>query len=182
MEMKLNSMARLLLCLLFLLLLLLLNQTAFAFSESEEKKHRESDMVKKMKEKLIDLKDFGEDGKSEPFTVYGPYGETLFVVKTVDGNFETTPSGYRVAPSSEDITRWMFVQEDGTLGRSPGVRSGSSNNRDEDGEEKKGGDVRVNGDGDEDVITIQYSRRNKRFNRKVNKKTNRNKRKAKVEV
>lgn len=166
-------------------------------AEGEAKKRQKlNEAVKRMKEKIVDLKEFGEDGKSKPFTVNGPYGETLFVVKTADGNFETTPSGFRVEPTAEDVTKWMFVQEDGSLGKSPAVKSGSgkgkskiktksarSKPRRASGEEEEEEDYDDDDyDDDDDVITIQYNRRNKRHTKKVHKRTNRNKRNAKVEV
>lgn len=169
---------------LLLLAILTTSQTVCAFGIRNEnpntneqtatQKQKLNEAVKRMKEKIVDLNEFGADGRSKPFTVNGPYGETLFVVKTVDGNFETTPSGFRVAPTTEDVTKWMFVQEDGSLGRSPGVKSSV---------EKEGRNYESETeDEDEDVITVQYTRRNKRHSKKVTKKAKRNKRNAKVEV
>ena len=163
-------------------------------AEEEKKRQKLNEAVMKMKEKIVDLKEFGEDGRSKPFTVNGPHGETLFVVKTADGHFETTPSGFRVAPTAEDVTKWMFVQEDGSLGKSPAVASNGGKRRSKpkliknrarrmSEEEEEEDDVDYEDyDEDDDVITIQYNRRNKRHIKKVHKKTKKDKGNAKVEV
>ena len=71
-----------------------------------------------MEAKLKNIK-LNEHGRSLPFIVNGPNGETLFVVKHSDGTYKTSPSGVPVAPSPDDVTRWLFVQADGSLGESP---------------------------------------------------------------
>lgn len=83
---------------------------------SKEEKHQQA--VEAMEKKLKNIK-LNEHGRSLPFIVGGPNGETLFIVKYSDGTYKTSPTGVPVAPSPDDITRWLFVQEDGSLGESP---------------------------------------------------------------
>ena len=98
------------------LLVIILCTSAFGSKVSDKEKHAKE--VEKMEKKLASLK-FGPDGKTHPFIVGGPNGETLFIVKYIDGSYKTAPSGIPVAPSPDDITRWLFVQDDGTLGERP---------------------------------------------------------------
>lgn len=83
---------------------------------SKEEKHKRA--VEAMENKLKNIK-LNDQGRSLPFIVNGPNGETLFIVKYSDGSYKTSPTGVPVSPSPDDITRWLFVQEDGSLGETP---------------------------------------------------------------